>query len=65
MLVTGGAGFIGSNLVRRLLEQGNRVYCLDNLTSGRTENIAELADNENFEVLVIRELGDVLRAAGG
>lgn len=46
-LVTGGAGFIGSNLVRRLLEQGDRVIVIDNLTSGRVENLAPLMSEES------------------
>ena len=41
-LVTGGAGFIGSNLCRRLVGEGKRVVCLDNMISGREENIADL-----------------------
>ena len=48
-LVTGGAGFIGSNLCRRLLEQGNSVSCLDDLSTGRYRNIEELESNPNFE----------------
>ena len=39
ILVTGGAGFIGSHLCRKLLEQGNNVICLDNLFTGTKENI--------------------------
>ena len=48
ILVTGGAGFIGSNLCRKLLELGNTVYCLDNLSSGSCENIKDLNSNVNF-----------------
>ncbi|MEC8706923.1 MAG: UDP-glucuronic acid decarboxylase family protein [Candidatus Thermoplasmatota archaeon] len=48
-LVTGGAGFIGSNLCRRLLDQGNSVSCLDDLSTGRFRNIEELESNPNFE----------------
>jgi len=39
ILVTGGAGFLGSNLCKRLVEEGNYVICLDNLYTGRKENI--------------------------
>ncbi|MBR5304881.1 MAG: SDR family oxidoreductase [Candidatus Gastranaerophilales bacterium] len=48
ILVTGGAGFIGSNLCRKLLEQEHKVYCLDNFYTGSKKNIEELLNNENF-----------------
>lgn len=48
VLVTGGAGFIGSHLCRRLLEIGHEVVCLDNFMTGTRENIAELMDNPKF-----------------
>lgn len=48
VLVAGGAGFIGSNLVARLLSDGDRVICVDNLETGRQENIAEFLDNPSF-----------------
>lgn len=51
VLVTGGAGFIGSHLCERLLELGNEVICLDNFFTGRKENIVKLMDNPYFEVL--------------
>lgn len=47
-LVTGGAGFIGSNLCEALLKKGNQVKCLDNLSTGKEENIKELLEYENF-----------------
>lgn len=50
-LVTGGAGFIGSNLCRRLIENGWKVVCLDNLVSGREENIADLVGHPGFSFL--------------
>ncbi|HIH42790.1 TPA: SDR family oxidoreductase [Candidatus Woesearchaeota archaeon] len=49
ILVTGGAGFIGSHLCEKLLEQGDYVICLDNLFTGSTENIQHLLQNKNFE----------------
>ncbi|HEX9060018.1 MAG TPA: UDP-glucuronic acid decarboxylase family protein [Clostridia bacterium] len=48
ILVTGGAGFIGSHLCRKLLRQGNEVICMDNLYSGRRSNIDDLLECENF-----------------
>ena len=48
ILVTGGAGFIGANLCRRLVEEGHQVTCLDNLCSGTLENIRDLAERPNF-----------------
>jgi dTDP-glucose 4,6-dehydratase len=47
-LVTGGAGFLGSHLCDRLLAEGHDVICLDNLITGRKENIQHLADNPHF-----------------
>ena len=49
ILVTGGAGFIGSNLCARLLEQGNFVICLDNLFTGCYDNIKDFVGNPNFK----------------
>ncbi|MGB2630273.1 MAG: UDP-glucuronic acid decarboxylase family protein [Candidatus Omnitrophota bacterium] len=49
ILLTGGAGFLGSHLAERLLERGNEVICMDNLITGNLENIEHLSGNENFE----------------
>ena len=49
VLVTGGAGFIGSHLCDRLIEEGYKVICLDNLLTGSRDNIKHLLDNPNFE----------------
>jgi UDP-glucuronate decarboxylase len=49
ILVTGGAGFIGSHLCERLLKQGHQVICLDNCFTGRKENVFHLLDNRRFE----------------
>ena len=49
ILVTGGAGFIGSHLCKRLLEEGNEVLCVDNLFTGSKGNIVDLMSNSNFE----------------
>ena len=51
ILVTGGAGFIGSNLCEKLLYEGNDVICLDNYFTGSKDNIRHLLDNHNFEVV--------------
>jgi UDP-glucuronate decarboxylase len=51
ILVTGGAGFIGSHLCKRLLDDGNEVLCLDNFFTGRRANILSLLDNKNFELM--------------
>jgi len=51
VLVSGGAGFIGSHLCRRLLEEGHDVLCIDNLYTGTKANILELFDNKHFEFM--------------
>ncbi|HYT50320.1 MAG TPA: UDP-glucuronic acid decarboxylase family protein [Pyrinomonadaceae bacterium] len=51
ILVTGGAGFIGSHLCDRLIADGHEVICLDNFFTGRRENILQLLDNHRFELL--------------
>ncbi len=51
VLVTGGAGFLGSFLCEKLLQAGNNVICADNFFTGRNRNIVHLMDNKNFEVI--------------
>jgi len=51
MLITGGAGFIGSHLCERLLSEGNDVICLDNYFTGSKDNIRHLLGNSNFELV--------------
>jgi UDP-glucuronate decarboxylase len=51
VMVTGGAGFIGSHLCERLLANGNDVLCVDNFFTGTKENVAPLLTNPNFELL--------------
>ncbi|MCH2026212.1 MAG: SDR family oxidoreductase, partial [Verrucomicrobiales bacterium] len=51
ILVTGGAGFLGSHLCDRLINSGDEVICIDNLFTGRKENIAHLSQNSEFEFI--------------
>ena len=51
ILITGGAGFIGSHLSERLLGEGHEVLCLDNFFTGRRENIIHLLENPRFELM--------------
>lgn len=52
ILVTGGAGFIGSHLCARLVDEGHHVICVDNFFTGRKDNIKDLLKEENFELIV-------------
>ena len=67
ILVTGGAGFIGSNLCVALLQMNNTVVCLDNFATGKRENIAPLLANKNFSLQQgdIRNLEDCKTAVAG
>jgi UDP-N-acetylglucosamine 4-epimerase len=51
VLVTGGAGFIGSNLIESLLKTGNQVVCLDNFATGKRENLIAFDGNSNFSLI--------------
>ena len=67
VLVTGGAGFIGSNLAEAFLEKGCFVRVLDDLSTGKLENISHLTENENFEFVLgdIRDLSVCEKACEG
>lgn len=67
VLVTGGAGFIGSNLCEDLLKYNNKVVCLDNFSTGFRENIASFLNDPNFTLIEgdIRKTEDCLKAAKG
>ena len=51
ILVTGGAGFVGSHVCEKLLSLGHEVFCLDNFFTGNKSNISHLVSNENFEII--------------
>ncbi len=67
ILVTGGAGFIGSNLCEKLIELGATVVCLDNFSTGKKENLAKITGNPNFSLIEgdIRNLETCNKAANG
>ena len=67
ILVTGGAGFIGSNLCEKLLELGNMVVCLDNFATGKRENIEPFFADPNFSLIEgdIRDLDTCQKAVAG
>ncbi|HOW08857.1 MAG TPA: SDR family oxidoreductase [Bacteroidales bacterium] len=67
ILVTGGAGFIGSNLVESFLNSGNYVVCLDNFSTGKRENIREFTKNRDFRLIEgdIRNYHDCEKAVQG
>ena len=51
VLVTGGAGFIGSNIIEYLLNKNNKVTCLDNFITGKKENVENFLGNPNFKMI--------------
>jgi UDP-N-acetylglucosamine/UDP-N-acetylgalactosamine 4-epimerase len=67
ILITGGAGFIGSNLCEYFLEKGHQIICLDNFSTGHLHNIDHLFDNKNFTLIKgdIRNYSDCEKAVNG
>ncbi|MDI9533333.1 MAG: SDR family oxidoreductase [Bacteroidota bacterium] len=67
VLVTGGAGFIGSSICHDLLERGNEVVCLDNFATGKRENISDLKGNPKFRLIEgdIRDIDTCHKAVKG
>lgn len=67
ILVTGGAGFIGSNLCEAIINLGNKVTCFDNFSTGKRENIAELLNNNHFTLIEgdIRNIEECQKAVEG
>ena len=67
VLVTGGAGFIGSNLCETLLKADHEVVCLDNFSTGKAKNITPFLENKNFTLIVgdIRNIEDCKSAVAG
>lgn len=67
ILITGGAGFIGSNLCDYFIEKNNHIICLDNFSTGKQENIAHLKENKNFTLIEgdIRNLETCKKACNG
>lgn len=67
ILVTGGAGFIGSNIIETLLENGNRVICLDNFSTGKKENLNLFLNKKKFKFIEgdIRDLNICKKASKG
>lgn len=66
-LVTGGAGFIGSNLCEAILNMGYRVSCLDDLSTGKQSNVDLFKDNPNYEFIKgdIKDLDTCMKACEG
>ncbi|MBW8806122.1 MAG: SDR family oxidoreductase [Catenulisporales bacterium] len=63
VVVTGGAGFIGSHLCERLITRGDEVVCVDDFSSGRKENVADLLDSPRFE-LIAEDVAERISVSG-
>ena len=53
ILITGGAGFIGSHLCKKLLKKDHNILCLDNLLTGSLKNLSDIIDNPNLTLLIM------------
>ena len=60
ILVTGGAGFLGSFLCERLINENNHVICMDNFYTGQINNIKHLLENSNFHISLFTQIKDFL-----
>jgi len=60
ILITGGAGFIGSHLADKLIDQGHEVTVIDNLSTGRYANVAHLEDHDRFRLIIDTVLNERL-----
>jgi len=67
ILITGGAGFIGSNLCEHFLSKGHQVVCLDNFATGHRHNLAAFSNDKNFTLIEgdIRNISDCVKAVAG
>ena len=56
ILVTGGTGFIGSNLCKKLLDEGHKIYCMDNNFTGDLNNVKDLMNHNRFNIIITQSI---------